>query len=248
MKRLLALLLVCSSAVAVAQDRILIYTRSYTADGKGYVHGNRATSVVALEKIAAELHIPTDNTDDPIVFTPENLKKYTVMVFSNSNNEAFSTQAQRDAFKGWIEHGGGWVGIHSASGSERNWDWFAQMVGGRFLMHPKKQQFTVKVADPKFPVMQGVPAEFTVTDECYFTKRFSDTIHPLLTVDTSKLDVTGFKLDRKDFPNPLPIAWWQEFDGGREIYIALGHDNSYYEDPVFDGMLKRAILWAAKKQ
>jgi type 1 glutamine amidotransferase len=115
-------------------------------------------------------------------------------------------------------------------------------------MHPKKQQFTVKVADPKFPVMQGVPAEFTVTDECYFTKRFSDTIHPLLTVDTSKLDVTGFKLDRKDFPNPLPVAWWQEFDGGREIYIALGHDNSYYEDPVFDGLLKRAILWTAKKQ
>lgn len=243
MKRLLALLLLCSSA-ALAQGRILIYTRSYTPDNKGYIHENRAASVAALQKIAADLHVEADASEDPAVFTPENLKRYRVIVFSNSNNEAFATQPQRDAFKSWIEHGGGWVGIHSASGSERNWDWFAQMVGGRFLMHPKKQKFTVHVADPTSPVMKGVPADFTVDDECYFVKRFSDTIHPLLTVDTSTLDVTDFKLDRKDFPNPMPLAWWQTFDGGREIYIALGHDKTYYEDTVFDGILRRAIVWA----
>jgi len=230
-----------------AQNRVLVYTRSYTADNKGYIHDNIASSVTALQKIGLEAHLDVDTSDDPAVFTPDNLKRYRVLVFSNSNNEAFATQPQRDAFKAWIEHGGGWVGIHSASGSERNWDWFAQMVGGRFLMHPKKQKFSVHVADPDFPAMKGMPADFTVDDECYFTKRFSDSIHPLLTVDTATLDVTGFKLDRKDFPNPLPIAWWQQFDGGREIYIALGHDKADYQNPMFTGLLRQALLWAMGK-
>lgn len=246
MKYLLALLL-SFSVVCVAQDRLLIYTRNYTPDNKGFVHDNIAASVESLKIIAEQIHMPADVSDDPTIFTPDNLRRYKVMVFSNSNNEAFSTDAQRDAFKAWIEHGGGWVGIHSASGSERKWDWFAQMVGGRFLMHPKKQQFSVHLVDPNFPAMKGVPTDFTVTDECYFTKRFSDSIHPLLTADTSKLDVTNFKLNREDFPNPLPLAWWQEFDGGREFYIALGHDKTNYQDPQFTGILRRAILWAAHK-
>jgi type 1 glutamine amidotransferase len=247
MRRLLFALPLLFASTLLAQSRVLIYTRNYTPDNKGFIHDNIATSVVALQKIGVEAHLEMDASDDPSVFTPDNLKRYRVIVFSNSNNEAFATQAQRDAFKAWIEDGGGWVGIHSASGSERNWDWFAQMVGGRFLMHPRKQKFTVHVADPNFPAMKGVPADFAVDDECYFTKRFSQDIHPLLTVDTSTLDVKDFKLDRKDFPNPLPVAWWQEFDGGREIYIALGHDKANYQDPLFLGMLRGAILWAMGK-
>src|SRR6476660_10082904 len=127
-----------------AQKKILVYTRNYTPDGKGYVHDNIAASVAAIKKIGAEKGITVDVSDDPTSFTDANLKQYSALVFSNSNNEAFATDAQREAFKRYIQSGGGFVGIHSASGSQRDWPYFWSVLGGKFLVHPKMQKFTVR--------------------------------------------------------------------------------------------------------
>lgn len=240
------LLAVLCLSQCIAQRRMLVYTRSYTPDNKGYVHANIAASVEGLEQIGKKLGMPVNASADPAVFTPANLRRYAVIVFSNSNNEAFASDTQRDAFKAYIEHGGGFVGIHSASGSERTWDWFAQMIGGRFVVHPKQQSFLVHVADPSFPAVKGM-ADFTVDDECYFDTIFANDLHVVLTTDRTKLDLIGFKANLADFANPLPLAWWHEFDGGREFYVALGHNATNYSDPQFTGILERAIQWAAAK-
>ena len=50
---------------------ILIYTRNYTPDGKGYVHDNIATSVAALRELCAEHGLKADASDDPALFTVE---------------------------------------------------------------------------------------------------------------------------------------------------------------------------------
>ena len=94
-------------------------------------------SVTAIRKMGAEAGFAVDASDDPAVFTAANLKQYQALVFSNSNNEAFTNQAQRDAFKGYIESGGGFVGIHSASGSERE---LAVLLvrGGREIPAPSR--------------------------------------------------------------------------------------------------------------
>lgn len=113
-------------AAAQAQPRVLVYTRNYTSDGKGYVHANIADSVAAIKKMGAEKGFVVDVSDDPATFTEANLKQYAALIFSNSNNEAFSNDAQRSAFKHYIQAGGGFVGIHSASGSERDWPYFSQ--------------------------------------------------------------------------------------------------------------------------
>ena len=242
------LLLLLAVPACFAQSRILVYNRSYTPDGKGYVHDNIAASAAAIQRIGSKNGIVVDVSDSPAMFTRDNLKRYSVIVFSNSNNEAFTSDDQRNAFKAYIEHGGGFVGVHSASGSERKWDWFAQMVGARFVIHPKYQHFQVHVAEPNFTAVAGLPADFTVEDECYFFKTFADDLHVVLTTDRTKLDLMGFKANASDFPNPLPLAWWHEFDGGREFYLALGHDKLNYSDPMFTGILERAILWAGKRQ
>ena len=114
------------------------------------MHDNIAFSVEAIKKMGAEKGFAVDVSDDPAVFTDSNLKQYAALVFSNSNNQAFSSNTQRDAFKHYIEAGGGFVGIHSASGSERDWPYFWSVLGGKFAAHPKMQPFTVRVADPGF--------------------------------------------------------------------------------------------------
>ncbi len=234
-------------AVHTAPRRILVYTRNYTPDGKGYVHDNIATSVAAIRRMGAEAGFAVDASDDPAVFTDANLHQYAALVFSNSNNQAFSDDAQRDAFKHYIEAGGGFVGIHSASGSERDWPYFWSVLGGKFVAHPRQQPFTVRVTDPSFPAAKGLPAQFTWTDECYFLDRLNPDIHPVLVTDRTKLaSLEPMTIDASRFPVDLPLAWYHTFDGGREFYLALGHNKEDYENPLLYGIIKNGILWAMK--
>ena len=232
---------------AAAQPRILVYTRNYTPDGKGYVHDNIAASVEAIQKMGAEKGFAVDYTDNPNVFSNTNLKQYAAIIFSNSDNEAFSSDAQREAFKRYIESGGGFVGIHSAAGSERDWPYYTSVLGGKFAAHPKIQPFTVRVADPQFPAVKDQPASFEWTDECYFLDHLNPDIHPVLVTDRTKLNyLDALKIDVSSFPNPMPLAWFHEFDGGREFYIALGHHKEDYANPVLYGIIENGILWSMR--
>ena len=44
----------------------------------------------------------------------------------------------------------------------------------------------------------------------------------------------------------LPI-WYQEFDGGRQWYTALGHKIEYYQDKNFIKHIEGGIRWAMSK-
>lgn len=231
------------------QPKVLVYTRNYTPDGKGYVHDNIATSVEAIRKMGAESHFTVDASDSPQVFTDTNLRQYAALVFSNSNNKAFTSDGQRAAFKRYIESHHGFVAIHSASGSERSWPYYWQVVGGKFVEHPVLQTFTLHVADPAFPAVKGLPSDFSWTDECYFTDHPNPGIHPVLTTDRTKLTgLEKMKSDPSAYPNPLPLAWYQTFDGGREFYIALGHRKQDYANPILYNLIRRGILWSINAQ
>lgn len=238
------LLVVLPSALA-AQHKVLVYTRNFTSTGTGYVHENIASSVAAIKKMGAAKGFGVDVSDDPASFSDANLKQYSAIVFSNSNNEAFANDAQRSAFKGYIQSGGGFVGIHSSSGSERNWPYFWSVLGGKFAAHPVIQPFTVRVADSAFAATTELPAEFEWTDEAYFLDHLNPDIHPVLVIDRKKLTaLERMKIDVERFPDPLPLAWYHRFDGGREFYIALGHRKDDYANPILYGLIEAGILWA----
>ena len=244
---LLLLIISAPPLSAAAQHKVLVYTRNYTPDGKGYVHDNIQSSVDAIKKMGAESGFAVDVSDDPAVFTEVNLRNYGALIFSNSNNEAFSSDAQRNAFKNYIEAGGGFVGLHSASGSERDWPYFWSVLGGKFAAHPKMQTFTVQVADPLFPAVKTLPAKFEWTDECYFIDHLNPDIHPVLVTDRTKLtSLELMKIDASSFPNPLPLAWYHQFDGGREFYLALGHNKEDYANPILYKVIENGILWALR--
>lgn len=239
------LLLSLAASPAIAQRRILVYTRNYTPDAKGYVHDNIAASVAAIRRMGAERGFAVDVSDDPSDFTDANLKQYSALVFSNSNNEAFATEPQKDAFKRYIEAGGGFVGIHSASGSQRDWPYFWSVVGGKFVEHPKLQPFVVHVVDSAHVIAKDLPSEFQWADEAYFTDHLNPDIHPVLVIDRTLLEGTSkMKSDVASYQNPLPLAWWHKFDGGREYYIALGHKKEDYENPLLYGLIANGIVWA----
>src|SRR6266496_458537 len=188
--------------------KILVYNKNFTPDGKEYVHKNIADSVKAIKKMGAENGFAIDSSDDPKLFTPENLKQYRALVFSNSNNEAFENDAQRDAFRKFIEAGGGYVGIHSASGSERKWPYYWTVAGGSFARHPPLQKFTIRVKDHSNPATKHLPDSFEWEDECYFNIYLNPNLHPLLVTDPAKLnDPQRDKWPVDLLGNSLPLAW-----------------------------------------
>jgi len=106
------------------EKRVLIYTKN----GEGYVHENIAASVAAMEKICEEEGLLTEVSDQPSVFTRENLECYDAIIFSNSNNEGFDTEEQKKAFQEYVRSGGGFMAIHSANATEREWPWYWAML------------------------------------------------------------------------------------------------------------------------
>jgi type 1 glutamine amidotransferase len=236
-----------NSQAAPTERRVLVYTRNFTPDGKGYVHDNIAASVDAIRKMGAESGFGVDASEDPAAFTDANLQHYAAIVFSNSNNQAFANDEQRAAFKHYIEAGGGFVGLHSASGSERDWPWFWSVLGGKFAAHPRMQAFTVEVVDPSFPAVRNLPSHFEWTDECYFLDHLNPGMHVVLTTDRKNLKtLEPMTIDVSKFPEMLPLAWYQEFDGGREFYLALGHNKEDYANPLLSDIIRSGILWAMK--
>ena len=132
------------------------------------------------------------------------------------------------------------MGIHIASGTERNWPYFAAVMGGRFVRHPKLQRFTVKVKDGKHPATRDLPTTFEWEDECYLFDNVNPDIRVLLTTDPAKIDDPK----RTDTPSEYPLSWYHTYDGGREYYTALGHKKEHYADPLLRKQIRGGILWA----
>lgn len=243
---LLGLLLLLTGS-CMAEKRVLIYTKN----GKGYVHKNIAASVTCLEKICKDKGWTFETTDDARVFTKEKISQFDVLVFSNTNNETFDTEEQKKVFQAYIRGGGGFVGIHSACGSERQWPWFWANLGGKFAWHPRLQAFDMKVVDKTHPSTAHLGDVWKwLPDECYFLNELNPGIHVLLAVDLNTLDEKSRNDPRfaqspgRLFGDYFPLAWCQQFDGGRQWYTSLGHKNEHYEDENFIKHLTGGIEWA----
>ncbi len=239
-------LLFCSS-LSMAGKHVLIYTKN----GKGFVHKNIAASVKCLEKICKDNGWTCESTDDASVFTKAKISKFDVLVFSNTNNETFDTEAQKQVFKEYIQNGGGFVGIHSACGSERNWPWFWANLGGKFIRHaPGCQDFDIKVIDKKHPSTSFLGDVWKwKSDEFYYLNHLNPGIHVLIAGDLRTIKDQGKdKYPGEVYGDYFPLAWCQEFDGGRQWYTALGHMDEHYQDENFIQHLTGGIRWAMTKK
>ena len=220
--------------------QVLIFTRN----GEGYVHDNIEASVVALEKICMRLGVGTYATNDPSVFESKEFTSFDAIIFSNSNNEAFTEEAQRERFRSFIESGKGFMAIHSANASERDWPWYAHMVGGKFVRHPPLQPFDIRVIDPDHLSTRHLPPVWHWEDECYYSDNLNPAIHVLLAVDLTTLeDEKKAEYPGKVFGDLFPLAWCHVYEGTRVWYTALGHKIEYYEDENFVNHLEGGVKW-----
>lgn len=245
---ILALSFLVPNAVRAAEPagagpRVLIYTRNHVSKGSGYVHDNIAVSVAAVKELCAGKGIGCDVSEDPAVFAAEKLKGYKAVIFCNSNNEAFADAGQSRAFTDYVEAGGGFVGIHSASGSERKNPDFKRILGGTFKWHTPNQAFKLVVRDANHPATAGLPAVWTWKDEGYLCEMVPN-LRVLLEMDTTSVAKPArAKWPLKFEGDRFPLAWCHTVGKGRSFYTALGHDKEAYDDANFRRHLLGGVLW-----
>ena len=166
--------------------------------------------------------------EDLSVFEGDNLKPYDALVFHYTVGEI--SAAQREGLSNWLAAGKGYVGIHSAADSFRGDPDYRNIVGGYFMTHPRYRQYQVSLTDVEHPVTNGVDNEFMVTDEQY-----------ILNYD-SRVQVLASALHKGE---AHPVVWTKPHGEGRVCYIALGHDPSACEHPMFAKLVANGTRWAS---
>jgi len=232
-----------SGAEAGKVDWKKIHVLVYTKNGKGYVHDNIPSAVACIRELGQENGFSVDVSDDPGVFTEDNLKQYNALIFTSTNNDVFDTEAQKVAFMRYTQAGGGFVGIHSVTGTERKWEWFKRLVGGTFVRHARMQRFQQLIVDKNHPSTSFLPDRWENEDECYYVTTINPDLHVLLAHD---LRTVEDKEKPVVFGHSFPSVWCHEFDGGRQWYTALGHRKEMYSEPLFRRHILGGLEWTVQ--
>jgi uncharacterized protein len=225
---------------------ILIFSKT-----AGYRHADAIPAAErAVREIAARRGWQVFQTENAAVFDPALLAPVDV-VFGNNNTGDCWTDAQKAAFRAWIEGGGGFVGVHGAAGTEYEyWPWYQDvLIGARFWNHPMNPQFqtaTLRIEDRAHPATLHLGPTWVREDEWYSFR--SDPralgVRVLATLDESTYVPESWGQDIR-MGADHPIIWSHCVGRGRAFFSALGHKPEYYAEPPHAQLLEGALAWAA---
>jgi len=167
-------------------------------------------------------------SQDAGVFTAEKLTTYDAVVFLNTTGEVLDA-AQQAAFEVYVQAGGGFVGVHAAAETEPTWTFYHDLLGATATGASPVSPAGITVRDRVHPAAAPMPRTLSLTEEWY-------------TFDLGKPHVlaTGGATGADQ-----PLAWCQDFQGGRSFYTGLGHSSGTYSASAFRKHLLGGIRWAS---
>ena len=206
----------------------------------GFRHDSIETGVAAMKDLLAP-GFTVEATEDAAAFTPTNLARFRVVVFLNTTGDVLDA-AQQQAFERFIEDGGGYVGIHSASDTEYDWPWYGNLVGAYFKTHPAIQEAVVRNEAKDHPSMAGWPDALKRTDEWYVYRTNPRSVKGMLIL--ASLDESSYQGGGMDGDHPT--TWCHEVGKGRAWYTGGGHTKESFAEPLFRSHLKGGVEWAGR--
>jgi type 1 glutamine amidotransferase len=181
-------------------------------------------------------------TDDCSIITPENLAKFDCVVFY-TNRELPISEPNRKAILDYVKSGGGFIAIHSGTGTFFEWPPYQEMINGIFDGHPWSQTVRIKIEAPGHSLMKGVPETVTIEDEIYQHKNWERArTYVLASLDVSSVDLNAKGVNRTD--KDFGIAWAHRYGKGRVYVNALGHTKAVWDAPWFEKMIVQGVHWA----
>ena len=238
-------------SVGPNEPAILVFSKT-----NGFRHKNAiAEASRYFEELGERRGWSVVTTENGAVFAPENLASFDLLVWNNASGPLLTIE-QQIAVQDFVENGGGFVGIHSAGdGSHGDWEWYQlEIIRTEFIGHPVfplTRTAALRVESPQHPVLEGLPASWSHTDEWYsFAASPRDRgVNVLLTVDeadyTPARSLTGRNLS---MGSDHPVLWSHRVGTGCVVYMAMGHGGEVFRDDRIQRILEQAIQWVGKMQ
>jgi uncharacterized protein len=215
-------------------------------------------------RTAVERGFTYEATNDWNQLNPATLANCQIVLFLDTRPE---TSAQREAFKNYLEAGGGWIGFHFAafaltpSQVPQNWDWYHQefLGAGSYAGNTWRPTTAIlKVEDSAHPVTKGLPATFTAAPNEWYKwtgdLRTNRNIKILLAIDPASFPLgTGPKPHEIWHAGYYPVVWTNS--RYRMLYINMGHNDLDYDNktnrelsftfanPVQNQLILNALEW-----
>lgn len=114
-------------------------------------------------------------------------------------------------------------------------------MGGYFSSHPAVQDAQIRVVNQKHLATKHLPKIWFHRDEWYDFKSVKEGLHILMDLDETSYK--GGKMGKFH-----PIAWYQEFDGGRSFYTGLGHTLEAFDEEKFQTHFLGGLRYVLKKE
>lgn len=221
------------SAVRAKKQKVLIFSKTL-----GFHHNSIKQGIEAIQKLGLENKFDVDTTTNSANFNTSNLRQYAAVIFLSTTGDVLNNE-QQAAFEKYIQAGGGYAGIHSATDCEYNWPWYGKLAGAYFAGHPNQQDATLNVTDRDHLSTKQLPLQWKRKDEWYNFRAVYDKIKVLICIDEDSYDAGKNKMGDKH-----PIAWYHQYDGGRAFYTGLGHTEASFSEPMFLQHLLGGIKYA----
>ncbi|MDT0269711.1 ThuA domain-containing protein [Streptomyces sp. DSM 44915] len=203
-------------------------------------------AVTAIESLGAEgpaeEQFDVRATDDPAVFATEELLAYNAVVFLSAEGAVLDTD-QEAALQGYVQAGGGFLGVHDAATAQPESDWFTGLLGARPAADSPTdpQPAVVEVGDRVNPATADLPLEWERSDVWYdWAENPSGQVHTLARVREASYQ-----------PGPgaagwdHPVSWCRDYDGGRSFYTGMGGTTESFTEADFLAHLRGALLWTS---
>ncbi|HXX62743.1 MAG TPA: ThuA domain-containing protein [Bacteroidota bacterium] len=232
--------------VAGEAIRVLVFTKT-----TGFVHESKPKAIKAFADISQEQGWEITFTEDSTFFSEKELGKYTVVVFLLTTGDNILSHEEKLAFKRFVEGGGGFVGVHTATVTEQKWPWLDSLVGARFIGHPPVQEGKLVIENRTHPATRAFRADTVAWKDEFYSfdrdPRKDSNVHVLVSIDESSYNVHENPWF-KDVSLPMgdhPLVWYQHIGRGRSFQTALGHTPESYDSELFRNHIAGAVLWAA---
>lgn len=246
------------SAASSPLTKVLVYNKA-----GWYVHPDIPLIDAHLKKMGADNGYQVDISSNPADFNAAKLAGYQVVVLNNISEMGTSVKetAQRNAFRQWVEGGGGVVAFHGSGVVRGTWDWYISLLGTDWYYDAAMQEARVFIPPEarSLPISSGVPLEGRLTDEWNNFKVNVDTLAGFtvaLAIDETSYDPTrkknasegngipGFRMADAGGRWVHPVSWTRMAGKGRVFYSCIGHDIKVMGTPFATLHFLRAIQWA----
>lgn len=166
-----------------------------------------------------------------------NPEGYDVILFYDMVQEI--SEAEKAGFEQLVKEGIGLVFLHHAIVSYQDWDFYRNILGGRYIENGQPSQtqstyqhdvrFDAEIVNKNHPITQGME-DFEIDDEVYGEVFISPEVNPLI---------------RTSHPESMSLLMWAQEPNPntRSVYLQPGHGPGLFADSRYRELLKRSIEW-----